>query len=414
MDTLILENFRCFAGRHEVPLRPLTLLVGENSTGKTSFLAAAKLANEIRTVVQTPDFNQEPFLLGSYDEVVHDRGRAKRVSFFNLGFRSFACTLEGEFRDRNAQCALTAWTITSDSGLSVVANSTVAGWVLTGSDEVDHASGKLNWFTPSFFPGPLFSDFYLEFLCDYEEGIDASIRDRWDALHDALFAETEVSCASAPVRAEPKRTYDLTSDQPKPQGNHVPVLLSQIFGSHQWVRIEAPLINFSKAAGLFDKLSVKRLGNGEGGPFQIHVRLMGHSRNIIDVGYGVSQVLPVVFDAIRGPTGQLYMFQQPEVHLHPRAQAELASLFGSLVKAQHKQFLIETHSDHLIDRVRMDVRDKKNLRPEDVVILFFDRTKKNGVKIHPIFLDDRANLLDVPDTYRQFFLDEERRFWGLP
>ena len=44
MDTLILEDFRCFAGRHEVPIRPLTLLVGENSTGKTSFLAGVRAA----------------------------------------------------------------------------------------------------------------------------------------------------------------------------------------------------------------------------------------------------------------------------------------------------------------------------------------------------------------------------------
>ena len=48
MDTLILEDFRCFSGRHEVPIRPLTLLVGENSTGKTSFLAAVRAAHDLQ------------------------------------------------------------------------------------------------------------------------------------------------------------------------------------------------------------------------------------------------------------------------------------------------------------------------------------------------------------------------------
>ena len=67
MDTLILEDFRCFAGRNEVPIRPLTLLVGENSTGKTSFLAAVRAAHD-RTV---PDFNEPPFHLGSYDQIAN-------------------------------------------------------------------------------------------------------------------------------------------------------------------------------------------------------------------------------------------------------------------------------------------------------------------------------------------------------
>ncbi len=106
------------------------------------------------------------------------------------------------------------------------------------------------------------------------------------------------------------------------------------------------------------------------------------------------------------------MFQQPEIHLHPRAQAELATLFGSLVKTQKKQFLIETHSDNLIDRVRMDVRDKKNISPDDVVILYFEK-QKNGVKIYPIHLDEMGHLIDAPTTYRSFFLAEERRYWGV-
>jgi predicted ATPase len=218
--------------------------------------------------------------------------------------------------------------------------------------------------------------------------------------------------AGAPIRAEPQRTFEVTGDQPRPQGSHVPVVLSQIYESDEWEVIERPLVAFSKAAGLFDRISVKRRGNGESGSFQLRVSLSRRERNIIDVGYGVSQVLPIAVDAIRGPKKRIYMFQQPEVHLHPRAQAELATLFGSLVKAHKKQFLIETHSDFLIDRVRIDVRDKKNITCDDVVILYFEKGK-NGVRIYPIFLDDRANLLDVPDTYRQFFLDEERRFLGV-
>ena len=87
MDTLILEDFRCFAGRNEVPIRPLTLLVGENSTGKTSFLAAVPrtraISYDMRSRgVGSPDFNEEPFNLGSYDQIANYRaGRAGRKEF---------------------------------------------------------------------------------------------------------------------------------------------------------------------------------------------------------------------------------------------------------------------------------------------------------------------------------------------
>lgn len=85
MDTLILEDFRCFAERHEVPIRPLTLLVGENSTGKTSFLAAVRAAYDLR-LGQSPDFNEEPFHFGSYDQIANYRGGpAQRAESFVIG-----------------------------------------------------------------------------------------------------------------------------------------------------------------------------------------------------------------------------------------------------------------------------------------------------------------------------------------
>ena len=69
----------------------------------------------------------------------------------------------------------------------------------------------------------------------------------------------------------------------------------------------------------------------------------------------------------------LFLLQQPEVHLHPSAQAALGSLFCR-VASPDRQLIVETHSDHLLDRVRMEVRDgESNLKPEDVSILYFER-----------------------------------------
>ena len=98
--------------------------------------------------------------------------------------------------------------------------------------------------------------------------------------------------------------------------------------------------------------------------------------------------------------------------MHPKAQAALGSFLATLAGAHGKQFIVETHSDYLIDRVRMDVRDGRSIRPRDVSLLFFERQGPHVV-IHPMRIDADGNLLDAPDTYRGFFLAEERRFLGI-
>ena len=75
--------------------------------------------------------------------------------------------------------------------------------------------------------------------------------------------------------------------------------------------------------------------------------------------------------------------------------------------------MIETHSDYIIDRVRMDVRDGvTGLKPEDVSILYFERDELE-VNIHSIRLDKMGNVLDTPPSYRQFFAEELRKSIGF-
>ena len=202
------------------------------------------------------------------------------------------------------------------------------------------------------------------------------------------------------------------------------MLLATIYQNarERWELLKESLESFGRESGLFDEISIKSLGNTEGMPFQVQVRkftgkgkgrqLKGPQRNLIDVGYGVSQVLPVLTELLDLEPAPLFLLQQPEVHLHPSAQAALGSLFCSVAEQDH-QLLVETHSDYLLDRVRMDVRDKKTaLKPEDVSILYFERGDLE-VNIHSLRLDDMGNVLDAPRGYRQFFMDEVSRSIGL-
>ena len=152
---------------------------------------------------------------------------------------------------------------------------------------------------------------------------------------------------------------------------------------------------------------VRKFSNNVKGPF----------RNLVDVGYGISQVLPFVTELLKvdGPTTLL--LQQPEVHLHPSAQAAVGSLFcdvaASSTSHKPRQLIVETHSDFIIDRVRMAVADETHpLRPADVALVYFER-RGLDVALHSISIDEAGNVAGAPQGYRRFFLDELQRSVGF-
>ncbi len=165
------------------------------------------------------------------------------------------------------------------------------------------------------------------------------------------FPETEKRpFASAPVRSKPRRTYDPSRPTPDPEGDYVPMYLANAYfqNKRKWESLKSRLDRFGQASGLFDEISIKPLGKKDSKPFQVVIRkagggLKGPHRNLIDVGYGVSQVLPVITEILREGEAPMFLLQQPEVHLHPSAQAALGSLFSGIA-SRTRQLIVETHS----------------------------------------------------------------------
>ena len=85
MNEITLENYRCFRAVQSARLAPLTILVGENSTGKTSFMAMVRALWDLAYGLRSPDFKERPYDLGSFDEIVHRRGaRGGQADSFRL------------------------------------------------------------------------------------------------------------------------------------------------------------------------------------------------------------------------------------------------------------------------------------------------------------------------------------------
>ena len=106
MDSITLKHFRCFREKQIARLAPLTLLVGENSTGKTSFMAMIRTLWDAASLNRAPDFKEDPYDLGSFDEIAHYRGgRGGRAETFEAGFNIVPRANRGKRRyaDANGQ-----------------------------------------------------------------------------------------------------------------------------------------------------------------------------------------------------------------------------------------------------------------------------------------------------------------------
>ena len=160
--------------------------------------------------------------------------------------------------------------------------------------------------------------------------------------------------------------------------------------------------------GVFNGIDIRQSGREA---FEVLVDVSGAFRNLRDVGYGVASVLPFLNALAVAPPSSLFLLQQPDVHLHPSAQAKLV---GMMAKSDHA-FVVETHSDHVIDWFRILAREG-NLAPSDVAIIYFESLPgdASATRLHQISLDRRANLTGQPLDYRQFFTHETAKLLGLP
>ena len=102
--------------------------------------------------------------------------------------------------------------------------------------------------------------------------------------------------STSPIRSRPKRTYDPTREFDDPEGSDVPMFLMRIEATQQkeWEALKTQLVEFGKSSGLFQNIEIKNFGRSLGGPFQLKFKVRGPNANIVDVGYGVSQILPIL------------------------------------------------------------------------------------------------------------------------
>ncbi|GHU38708.1 hypothetical protein FACS1894190_00900 [Spirochaetia bacterium] len=402
MEKLYLDNYRGFTDQY-IEICDVNFLVGENSTGKSSVLFALKTIFSEK-FWSALDFSVSEGQGYSFDDLVSAAKTNK--SYFRLGYI---------FENENKTSFL--FEFVNDGGKPSLSKA-----VLSQCDNTIYINIAENKKTITYKNSNKKTLTFDEFeschawneLKNVKQDISPIVLVNIIASNNPVFvfdSRQQSIDFTAPIRSKPRKTYDEPATHVSSEGGHIPYLLRRLFNENG-ASLRTSLNNFGKQSGLFNDIEIKDYGSGiDDVLFRLNFLLDKIPINIVNLGYGVSQVFPVLFNIFTGKD-DVFEIQQPEVYLHPKAQAALGDVFFDItIEKQEKKFYIETHSDYLIDRFRQ--RQKKAAKKASAQVLFFSRT--NGLnKAQSIGIDQSGNYPnEQPPEFRDFFLTEAMENLGL-
>jgi hypothetical protein len=164
------------------------------------------------------------------------------------------------------------------------------------------------------------------------------------------------------------------------------------------------IAHWLKQMGLIEEFEVKQIAPKRR-EYEVLVKTPGSDKwvNITDVGFGISQFLPVLVECFHAPPGSIIIIEQPEIHLHPSAQSWLADLFIEVIHSWEKgaprgiQLIIESHSEHFLRRVQRRIAEKSISKSE--VAAYFCEPKAEGSSLTSLDVDLFGNIRNWPEKF---------------
>ncbi len=204
-----------------------------------------------------------------------------------------------------------------------------------------------------------------------------------------LFSEVDVANGQIPSELESLLEIEMSYDDEGPSGYK---LSADNYESKDILKLLNNLTKYEQNNDTYSKLV-------------LHDKRSKIDVSLRDVGVGISQVLPVLVNAY-SPENKVVVVEQPEIHLHPKLQSELADVFIETALGEEKKtFLIETHSEHLLLRIMRRIRETTNgdlddhltkITANDVQVLFVMPSKNGeGSVVKKIALDDEGEMIDI-------------------
>ena len=429
LTRLHLDNFKSWKDTGDIALKPITGFFGANSSGKTSLIQALLL---LKQTADSPDRGilfhfgdrRTPVDLGDFGSVVygHDANNTLKISLAwekDSPFEVTDTNTEQKFDESNhIGFEVASREDASKSGKSIIVErmSYKVGDAVFGlrrNDKAEYdlfAEGTKFEFTRSRgrvwpppppvkcygFPDQVRAYFTnAGFLSDLEFGLE-------ERLGNVYYL--------GPLRAHPERRYTWAGTQPTDVGQAGESVVDAILASRKWGKVISPgyrkrrrtleehIANWFKDLGLIHDFRVEPLADGSP-VFEVRVRKSARAPEVLitDVGFGVSQILPVLVLCFYVPEGSTVILEQPEIHLHPAIQSGLADVLIDAWKNRKIQILLESHSEHLLRRLQRRIAEETI--SEEEVGLFFCSTGDTGSSLRPLEFDQYASITNWPTDF---------------
>jgi len=437
---LRIQNFKCWADTGEMHLAPITVLFGRNSSGKTSIIRFLLM---LKQTVESADRRRVLHLgdsasaadLGTYHDFVHGHDARRDVGFefeWDLPSRLELHEVEEAggrtFGGRVLRFAAAVGEANGTGALSVRTMTYVlgpdegVGTYVTMVEGEDHGRYELS-------SAPLVMRRRqgrprqrvapIKFYGFPEEEV-AAHQDAGDLLDLVLSLEQRLRRLHhvGPLGGYPARSYVWSGQAPQEVGAQGADVVAALLGARERAISPGPrrksvpfhglIARWLRELGLVHSFEVRPLAEHRR-EHEVLVRAWGGGpeANLVDVGFGISQALPVIVQCFYAAPGSLVILEQPEIHLHPSAQSGLADLMIEAVRAReggkdrNVQLLVESHSEHLLERLQRRIAEGALSRDE--VAVYFCEQDGAASKMTPLELDLFGNISNWP---RGFFGDE--------
>ena len=242
---VIIKNVRCFKGEQTIPLGPLTILVGENSTGKTTFLSILSCLSDPDSLISGSGLNRAPYELGGYRNIARfNQSTGRYVKSFTLGFSTDKedklenLKIQTTFIEDEGKIIPSKYEMSNDHGRLVLL---VKPQLVTADiflEKVKQLSITIEGFPregKEFAISELMAFIHIEMQKRIAEAkIEERKREAYRAALNFLRtypALRRKATSFAPIRSRPRRTYDLFADEFSPEGSHAPISLARFLKS---------------------------------------------------------------------------------------------------------------------------------------------------------------------------------------
>jgi hypothetical protein len=217
-----------------------------------------------------------------------------------------------------------------------------------------------------------------------------------------------------PLREKPERLYRWSGEEPGHVGWRGERTVEALLAGRERVYnlrpkqhlkpLQTVVAEWLKKLGVIDSFSVTAISQGRD-EYEVRVKAPGRSQEVLltDVGFGVSQVLPVITECFYAPPHSTVILEQPEIHLHPAVQAGLADLFIESISMREGgaprdiQLIVESHSEHLVRRLLRRIAEGA-VDPQDIA-MYFISPGRLGSRITPLNVDTYGNVLNWPENF---------------